>query len=137
MRILLAFLVLWAVPAHAEQAPLSREQMNMLQGMADSMRHRLHKAYSRHGAASSFEKPRVTLDLPKRRLSIVNRFRRNPRGAARKQVREAMAARVPGLCLAFRQRPVRETGLEIVVRAEMRSGSPIAKAVASPARCPL
>lgn len=136
MRLAFALAAVLAFTTAAQaRTPLTERQSQFLEGMAKSIEGSLARRHARTGART-FEPPKVTLDLPKRRLTIVNRFKQNPRGADRRAVKTALKDQQPELCLMFQSQALRKTDLSIVVRAELRSGSPIATVRASPKLCP-
>ena len=127
-----------ATAAHAQKAqPLTERQAGFLHGMAAEMQAMLRHDHARKGHGTTYREPRVVFDRNRRQIVVVNRFHRNPKASVRRALKRSMPDRQPNLCLAFQSPTVRATGVTIVLRAEMRSGSPIASVRASADLCPL
>ena len=138
MRIVVLLLAaLLATAAQAQKLePLTERQAGFLQGMATEMEAMLRHDHARKGLAATHTMPRVTFDRQRRQIVIRNRFHRNPKASVRRALKRSMPDRRANLCLAFQSRTVRDTGVAIVLRAEMRSGSLIGSVRASPDLCP-
>ena len=135
MRSLVLALALLTLPAHAAaRASLTDIEKGLLRQMAESMERQLRRAHAK-AAGSPYAKPEVRLDVAERQIVITNRFRHNPSPEARRAIKRSLKDRVPQLCTALQSPPIRRTGLALVVREEMRSGSLIATASASANEC--
>ena len=135
MRFLVLALAFLALPAHAAaRAPLTDIEKGLLRQMAESMERQLHRAHAK-AAGTPYAKPKVRLNVAERRIVITNRFRHNPSPETRRALKRSLKDRVPQLCTALQSPQVRRTGLALVVREEMRSGSLIATASAKASEC--